>query len=159
MSTLSDTTNKLSQETDSVLNAMYYRLFLFADQHEVIKDNIAKNSTNKGERVAPKPKVFTFFSNSKNSPSLPISNLIYMIKQKVAQVMNDGTSIFEGVVIDTGAAKSPSGLNAFVSYCADIGKVPDIKPNYQAFKGIGNGIMKSLVSISIRIPFGNSHIL
>lgn len=39
---LSDTTVKLYQETDSVSKAMYSRLVLFSDQHEVIKENIAK---------------------------------------------------------------------------------------------------------------------
>ena len=56
---------------------------------------------------------------------------------------------FEGVMIDNGTAKSPASIHAFIRYCAHKGKIPRIYPNNRSFRGIGNGIKRSLVFASI----------
>ena len=69
-------------------------------------------------------------------------------------MINSGSTNFEGVMIDNGAAKSPSGINAFIRYCARTAIVTTIRKSQLAFRGVGNCIVKSLGKAIIRIPLG-----
>ena len=62
-----------------------------------------------------------------------------------------GKSYFEAVMIDNGAAKSPSELSAFVQYCAYSDSVSKLKASNKIFRAIGKGINRSLGKATIRI--------
>ncbi len=55
-------------------------------------------------------------------------------------------------MIDNGAARSPSGLPAYIRYCIHTGTTPDLRPSNRAYRGIGHGIMQSLGTGTIRMP-------
>ena len=50
------------------------------------------------------------------------------IDLQVFKLMTEQNFKFEGVMIDNGAAKSPTGIHAFIRYCAHTGKIPRIYP-------------------------------
>ena len=66
--------------------------------------------------------------------------------------MKNRVSKFERVMLDSGAAKSPSGLRAFIHYCIHTDMVPKLKPSSRKFRGMGKGTINSPERCSIRIP-------
>ena len=59
---------------------------------------------------------------------------------------------FDGIMIDNGASKTPSGLPSCLRYCAHTGKMPTLKPSTRSFTGIGHGKIKSLGLADVRMP-------
>ena len=58
----------------------------------------------------------------------------------------------DGIMIDNGASKTPSGLSSYLRYCAHTGHKPSIKSSSRSFSGIGNGIISSIALASVRMP-------
>ena len=59
-------------------------------------------------------------------------------------------------MIDNGGAKSPAGIQAFIQYCAHTGTIRTITKSNRSFRGIGNGMNRSLGITSIRMPIGDT---
>ncbi len=95
-------------------------------------------------------------TESVNLSRLLLEKLVTFIDSEVSKMMKKGEFQFERIMIDNGAAKSPAGISAFMRYCAHTGSIPKIYPSERAFRGIRNGINKSLGRTSIRIPVGNA---
>ena len=58
---------------------------------------------------------------------------------------------FDGIMIDNGASKTPSGLPSYLRYCAHTGHNPTIKSSTRCFAGIGNGIIPYLALADVRM--------
>lgn len=78
-----------------------------------------------------------------------------VLQQKVLTLMSKGKPEFEGIMIDNGASISPSGLSAYVRYCAYTNTKPDVRPSSRAFRGMGHGVQDSKGIVSIRMPIGD----
>ena len=64
---------------------------------------------------------------------------------------------FDGVMIDNGESRTPSGLPYYLRYCAHTGHKPTTKFSPPCFAGIVNGIIPSLAlsCISFTIAYGD----
>jgi len=92
----------------------------------------------------------------KNASSV---NITERLKSEVIKIMKEGSNEFEGIMIDNGAAKSPSGLKAYIRYCAHTNSTPQVRASNRAFRGVGHGVQESLGVVPIRMPLGNQHMI
>lgn len=76
--------------------------------------------------------------------SINLFEVKQFMNKQVKILIDFGSSKLKGVMIGNGAAKSYSGIVAFVRYYAHTGIVPNIRPSSQEFTGVGNGPVKSL---------------
>ena len=63
---------------------------------------------------------------------------------------------FEGIMLDNGAAGTPSGLKAYLSYCEYANISPVLRPSNAQFVGLGKGVVHSLEKATIRMPLGKN---
>ena len=66
------------------------------------------------------------------------------------------SSSFEGVMLENGAAKSPSRYAAHLRYCNHSGVEPFLRPSSTQFSGIGSGLQKSMGLATVRMPLSSS---
>ena len=134
---------------------MYVRLSYIADQHDFIKEKALTGPivlpSEYGEQ---KNLTASFPALLSNIDLNNLDHLTEFIDREVSRIMMNGTCEFKGIMIDNGAAKSPAGLVQFINYCAHTGHVPSISPSSRAFRGMGNGVNKSLGITTIRMPIG-----
>ncbi len=57
-------------------------------------------------------------------------------------------------MIDNGAAKSPSGLPAYIPYCIRTNTTPERRLSTRFFRGVSHGTVKELERASIRMSIG-----
>ena len=76
--------------------------------------------------------------------SKPTPDPTELLKSKVMKMISEGNNDFEGVMIDNAASKSPSGLSAYLRYCAFTNSVPNLEPSGRGFSGIGSGVQMSM---------------
>eukprot|EP00171_Calliarthron_tuberculosum_P008929 IDg8929t1 len=82
--------------------------------------------------------------------------LIDTLRSQAMIGMRNGDNNFEGVMLDNGAAKSPSGLSAYVRYCIHTSTEPILRESHRMFRSVGHGMISSLVKVAIRMPIGHS---
>ncbi len=102
---------------DEMSCAMYIRLASWSDQHEVIggaqtTDAIASAYERTNLDIES-------HAISVQLPNQALPDINKTIKTRVSNAMSDPNIEFEGVMIDNGAAKSPSGLPAYIRYCVN----------------------------------------
>ena len=115
---------------------MYVKLKNASEEHEFIKEksNVSppiKRNTAK-EKLTP-----VLLCASKDMTAFTLSELNLYLKQCTIQAMKHDKVEFEGVMIDNGAAKSPSGLPAFIRYCAHAGFTPKLRQSSKIFRVLG----------------------
>ena len=124
-------------------------LATWSDQHSItgkiqddeLRTSVASNPNGNGIEV-----LSTFFSTESQK------NLEVSIQKAVIDRITNGKTDFERVMIDNGASKSPSGLPAYIRYCAFTKLKPRISPSTRIFSGLGDGTKKSLGTAKVRIP-------
>lgn len=79
------------------------------------------------------------------------SNRVHRFDQRSSE-----PSEFEGVMLDNGAAGTPSGLPAYLNYCTFTGIEPKLHPSNNKFVGVGKVVTPSLGSAIIRMPIGEN---
>ena len=91
----------------------------------------------------------------------PISSLLLMalnliLQTKVKELVYNGNLKLEGVMLDNAAARSPSGLPAYLRYCAFSGIEPLLRESNRIFKGMGQWTTPSLGIAEVRLPIRSS---
>ncbi len=84
------------------------------------------------------------------SQSVPDMNA--SLQARVMEGMKRNDQMFENIMIDNGADKSPSGLPAYNRHCIHTGTMPEMRPSNRGFRSIGHGIMRSLRTATVRMP-------
>ena len=95
-----------------------------------------------------------FVTKSTDMYSMNLSSIKRFINERVKDLIDSECTNFEVVMIDNGATKSSSGINAFIRYCVHTATVSTITKIQQAFRGVRNCTVKSLGNAVIRIPLG-----
>ena len=135
--------------SSDVAESAYNLLAMLSDQHEILKNRhmdqpALSTATIKSE----------FVTKSTDMSSMNLSSIKRFMNERVKDLIHSGSTNFEGVMIDICVAKSPSGINAFIRYCAHTAIDPTITKIQQAFRGVGNSTVKSLEKAVICIPLG-----
>ena len=92
------------------------------------------------EEVTPKQVMYASISNAST-----LHHFVCTASKKVPciEALKDDTKpLFQGIMLDNGAAGTPSGLPEYLGYCNDVGIEPAVRPCNSSFVGLGKGIVR-----------------
>ena len=142
---------------------MYVKLKAMSDQHEFLGGRALTSSSSFDIDAstllnAPKESMSSM-KDTKELRQFAFKALNKHLKNLVTSLARNELVSFEGVVIDNGAARFPSGISALLRYCASTRIFPLLKLRKRCLKGMIKGRTTSLGCACIRIPLRNVLIL